>query len=253
MARCGAASTSTKADKKSGGSLYNFSHSAPSCYESHPPLKLPGTELVIYGGSCLHPKVKDADVYIGFDVGMRRTDRQYPWVAGDEVKFEITDMSIPKDPAGFDKLIDWTKAQMEAGRKVHCGCIGGHGRTGMFLAALCSKFGEKDAISYVRAELLQEGGRELDPGQVPRRPVRDHAGPGRQGLVEAVDLDEVPQHGQRGRHVQVDDQGRRQGQAKDQRRADLQFRDRTRDDLVRTSQLLLKLTALFPCYTVGFG
>jgi len=121
-----------------------------------PPLKLPGADLVIYGGSCLHPKVKDADVYIGFDGGMRRTERQYPWVPGDEVKFEITDMSIPKDPAGFDKLIAWTKTQLEAGQKVHCGCIGGHGRTGMFLAALCSKFGEKEAISYVRANYCKK-------------------------------------------------------------------------------------------------
>jgi hypothetical protein len=143
------AATTTSKGAKSGGSLYSFS-SVPSCHESHPPLKLPGTELVIYGGSCLHPKVKDADVYIGFDGGMRRSERQYPWVEGDEVKYEITDMSTPKTPAMFDKLVDWTKQQLEAGRKVHCGCIGGHGRTGMFLAALVSKFGEKDAIAYVR-------------------------------------------------------------------------------------------------------
>ena len=65
-------------------------------------------------------------------------------------------MSIPKDPAGFDKLVAWTKSQIEAGRKVHCGCIGGHGRTGMFLAALVSKFGEKDAISYVRTNYCKK-------------------------------------------------------------------------------------------------
>ena len=35
--------------------------------------------------------------------------------------------------------------------RLHCGCIGGHGRTGTFLAALVTEMsGEKDSISYVR-------------------------------------------------------------------------------------------------------
>ena len=120
------------------------------CYESHPALKLPGTELVIYGGSCCDPIVKDADVYIGFDVGMRFTERHWPWKKGNEVLFKITDMCAPSKPDEFKKLVDWTLKQLEAGRKVHCGCIGGHGRTGTFLAALVSVMGEKDAIAYVR-------------------------------------------------------------------------------------------------------
>jgi hypothetical protein len=146
--------TPATSSKTTGGSLYNIS--APSCHESHPPMKLPGDDFVVYGGSCLHPKVKDADVYIGFDAGMRRTERQYPWVKDDEVKFEIADMSTPKDAAAFGRLVDWTAEQIRAGRKVHCGCIGGHGRTGMFLAALVAKFGEKDAIAYVRENYCQK-------------------------------------------------------------------------------------------------
>ena len=129
---------------------YRFDSLAPRCYESHPPLKLPGADLVIYGGSCLNPVIKDADVYIGFDGGMTLTKRVWPWTLGDEVRFKVPDMGVPEHVSDFRKLVDWTKAQLEAGRKVHCGCIGGHGRTGMFLAALVSKFGEKDAISYVR-------------------------------------------------------------------------------------------------------
>ena len=54
---------------------YDAETKAVSCYHSHPPLKLPGTELVIYGGSCISPVVKDADVYIGFDAGMTFTER----------------------------------------------------------------------------------------------------------------------------------------------------------------------------------
>lgn len=120
------------------------------CYETHPPLPIPGTALVIYGGSCSRPVVEDADVYIGFDSSMQLTSRSWPWTPQHEVYFPITDMSVPKHVGDFKKLLDWTRVQLEAGRKVHCGCIGGHGRTGMFLSALVSLYGEADAITYVR-------------------------------------------------------------------------------------------------------
>jgi len=152
-----------KAGKTTGSSLVSFDDgkkgkkksdhghgSGERCYHKHPALKLPGTELVIYGGSCSSPAVHDADVYIGFDHGMKLTARSWPWRKGDEVLFEITDMSAPKHPADFRALVTWTKIQLEAGRKVHAGCIGGHGRTGTFFAAIVSEFGEKDAIAYVR-------------------------------------------------------------------------------------------------------
>lgn len=125
-------------------------HKTGRCYMSHPPLKLPGTDLVVYGGSCISPSVTDADVYIGFDGGMKLTKRQWPWSDGDEVFFKITDMQAPDNPDDFRKLVEWARAQIEAGRKVHAGCIGGHGRTGTFLAALVSTYGEADAITYVR-------------------------------------------------------------------------------------------------------
>lgn len=127
------------------------SYNSPRCYESHPPLKIPGTDFKIYGGSCLSPSVKDADVYIGFDNGMKFSFRHWPWRKGDEILFPIQDMGIPDSLDDFNQLIGWTKTQLEAGRKVHCGCIGGHGRTGTFFAALVASYGEKDAISYVRS------------------------------------------------------------------------------------------------------
>lgn len=131
------------------GSSKSWSNSH-RCFTKHPPLKLPGTELVIYGGSCSDPVVLDADVYIGFDGSMRWTERHYPWKKGDEVYFRIQDMGVPQKPDEFKKLVKWTRQQLEDGRKVHCGCIGGHGRTGTFLAALVSDFGEQDAVTYVR-------------------------------------------------------------------------------------------------------
>lgn len=119
------------------------------CTDSHPPLPL--GEFKIWGGSCTHPTVTDADVYIGFDFGMEHTRRGYPWNPGEEVYFRIRDMSVPSDVAEFAKLVAWTWEQLQAGKKVHAGCVGGHGRTGTFLAALVKHaIGEDDAISYVR-------------------------------------------------------------------------------------------------------
>lgn len=134
--------------KGSGYSSYGSGYKR--CYESHPPLPLPGTDLVIYGGSCSNPVVNDADVYIGFDGSMRFTQRHWPWKKGSEIYFKIADMQAPDSVDEFRKLLAWTKKQLEAGLKVHCGCIGGHGRTGTFLSALVSEYGEQDAISHVR-------------------------------------------------------------------------------------------------------
>jgi hypothetical protein len=60
-------------------------------------------------------------------------------------------MAAPEDLETYRKLINWTLAQLEGGAKVHAGCIGGHGRTGMFFVALVTvATGRKDAITYVR-------------------------------------------------------------------------------------------------------
>jgi hypothetical protein len=132
----------------------NFGHSshkpAERCYHKHPALKMPDSDLEIYGGSCLSPAVTDADIYIGFDAGMRMTDRSYPWTDGQEFLYRITDMAAPSNATDFKALVQWVSNQMHAGKKVHCGCIGGHGRTGTFFAALLASFGEPDAITYVR-------------------------------------------------------------------------------------------------------
>jgi hypothetical protein len=121
-----------------------------SCFEKHPKLVLGDSGFAVWGGSCVRPKVPDADVYIGFDIGMRFTSRQWPWTPGHEVLFEIRDMGVP-NPHEFWALIEWTVTQLKAGKKVHAGCIGGHGRTGLFLSALVlAVLKDKDAISHVR-------------------------------------------------------------------------------------------------------
>jgi hypothetical protein len=127
------------------------------CYESHPPLVLGDTGLVIHGGSCGHPMITDADVYIGFDASMTFSRRHWPWLPGHEVLFRITDMQAPDDPQAFRQLVDWTAHRLLDGAKVHCGCVGGHGRTGTFLAALLKVMaGETDATAHVREHYCQK-------------------------------------------------------------------------------------------------
>ena len=121
-----------------------------SCYMNHPPLRV--GEFLIYGGSCGHPKITDADVYIGFDYSMKATSASFPWNrTKEEIYFPIPDGSAPKNTKDFKDLVDWSIEQLKAGKKVHAGCIGGHGRTGTYLAAIVAQMtGELDAVTYVR-------------------------------------------------------------------------------------------------------
>lgn len=126
------------------------------CYHTHPALPLKDG-LVIYGGSCSHPAVSDADVYVGFDYSQGHNNRAYPWTEGVWFNFPITDMKAPADYEAFSQLIDWLILQLSANKKVHLGCIGGHGRTGTVMAALVARFlGEADAIAYVRKHYCQK-------------------------------------------------------------------------------------------------
>ncbi len=128
----------------------------PRCFTSHPALEIEGFK--VYGGSCSAPVVKDADIYIGLDHSMKNSKESFPWNnTVIEIFYPITDMSAPKDAKEFLKMIKWTAEQIRAGKKVHIGCIGGHGRTGTVLAALVAYMtGEKDAITYVRKHYCEK-------------------------------------------------------------------------------------------------
>lgn len=129
------------------------------CYESHPPLEL-GNGLKIYGGSCHTPKVADADIYVALDGGYRNTERHWPWHKRhcQEIRFPITDMSTPEKPEAYLQLIAWLVEQIKAGKKVHVGCIGGHGRTGMILVGVYRAINpdDNDAIQAVRAKYCKK-------------------------------------------------------------------------------------------------
>lgn len=122
----------------------------PRCLESHPPLKI-GDHL-IYGGSCSTPMVVNADVYVGFDGSHRHVNgANFPWNPGVSFLYHISDMHAPEDPESFKKMIEWLSVQLIANKLIHMGCIGGHGRTGLVLAALYKHVtGDADAITYVR-------------------------------------------------------------------------------------------------------
>lgn len=133
------------------------SYSYEPCYKTHPPLLMPGTSKAIYGGNCGSPVVKDADVYVALDRhSFRPSARSWPWKKGTEFLFDIPDMGVPQYPEEFVKLANWLKVQIDADKKVHIGCIGGHGRTGMVLAAVVSLYGEADAITYVRTHYCKK-------------------------------------------------------------------------------------------------
>jgi len=135
-----------KAGKKSNSKSKKSSY--VSCWTTHPVYKIGDLEII--GGSCTS-EYPDVDVFIALDGSGKKGARSYPWNKGVDIYFKIVDMSVPKDLTEFKKLLSYTAKQMKAGKKVFVGCIGGHGRTGLFLAALTKVMtGDKDAITTVR-------------------------------------------------------------------------------------------------------
>lgn len=121
------------------------------CYESHPAIKIGNGTL--YGGSCQYPKVTNADFYVALQRGDSCGLSSDPWEPEKviEIHYSITDMCAPTDVPRFKKMITFLCNQLQAGRSVHVGCIGGHGRTGTVLSAIVAQMlEEKDAIAWVR-------------------------------------------------------------------------------------------------------
>ena len=123
------------------------------CYHSHPklPIVTQHGSYEIAGGSCILPAAMTYQVFIGLDRGQLRTARSFPWVPGEEFCYPIENNKPPKDAESFHDLIRFIWSQVSWRSSVHVGCIGGHGRTGLVLAALVAWVMEReDAIHYVR-------------------------------------------------------------------------------------------------------
>ena len=122
----------------------------PACHMSHPPLAVNGGTLL--GGNCsTHSHHKDVDLYVALDGSMKHPyfDPEKP--APRCVYYPITNMRVPNNPDKFRALVTFILDELSQGHTVHVGCIGGHGRTGLVLAAVIAEAGiTTDAITYVR-------------------------------------------------------------------------------------------------------
>jgi hypothetical protein len=149
----------------------NFYAKTPvkKCTDSHPPLPLTidGKEVVIYGSSCIKPIVKDADLYISLDYNAPVYYWEQPWYVNDgnkqHIRYFIDDMSLPDDKEDFKDLVNFTIHALANDKKVHAGCIAGHGRTGTLLAAITQEtMGDRlaaegiSAIDYVRSNYCKK-------------------------------------------------------------------------------------------------
>lgn len=122
----------------------------PKCYESHKPYAVTADHF-IHGGSCFRP-VKDCDVYVALDGAASITEQSFPWTPGHEIHFTIRDRHAPTSPKATKELVRWLAKQLYDGKTIHVGCIGGHGRTGLILAALRAHMAnDENAIEHVRA------------------------------------------------------------------------------------------------------
>lgn len=113
------------------------------CTAYHPPLplKVDGLATEIYGSSCINPNIDDADIYVSFDTMAKHFDWEQPWEESNRVhiRYMIRDGSVPDNQKQFDACLDYVIEALADGKKIHAGCIGGHGRTGLFLAAVAQK------------------------------------------------------------------------------------------------------------------
>jgi hypothetical protein len=64
--------------------------------------------------------------------------------------FPIPDFSVPDDTAKTQSALRCALLQLIAGNPIYVGCLGGKGRTGLFMALLAKALGADDPISYVR-------------------------------------------------------------------------------------------------------
>jgi hypothetical protein len=148
--------------KYRGGKISNWgAGSYNACHSTHPLLTfMAGTKQIsIAGGSASSGKGKTFDIEVALQYSSTEDARLYPWVkgAGILVPYTITDGCAPDDAETFKALIVWLVKQLRAGKTLHVGCIGGHGRTGVVLSALYAYMTkDADAITYVRANYCKK-------------------------------------------------------------------------------------------------
>lgn len=67
-----------------------------------------------------------------------------------DVHLPIRDFSVPENPAAVAGALTAALSAAIAGKKVYIGCMGGWGRTGLFMALLAKAAGIENPVEYVR-------------------------------------------------------------------------------------------------------
>jgi protein-tyrosine phosphatase len=99
--------------------------------------------LVVFGGPFDNWKKQSTD-----DFGVCVRAERVPKNA--DVRLAIHDFQVPKDEKEVEEALRQTLAAMLDGKRVWVGCMGGWGRTGLFLSLLAKAVGIKDPVAYVR-------------------------------------------------------------------------------------------------------
>ncbi len=66
------------------------------------------------------------------------------------ITFPIQDFGVPQDHVAFKKALWSTLRAVLSGRQVFVGCMGGKGRTGLFMACLAKAAGMEHPVQHVR-------------------------------------------------------------------------------------------------------
>ena len=94
------------------------------------------------------------DAFAGFDAANDRAFgvcvRAERVPAGVDVHLPIHDFEVPYDKDQVEKALRSTLQAALDGKQVYVGCMGGWGRTGLFLALLAKVCGETVPVGYVR-------------------------------------------------------------------------------------------------------
>ncbi|WP_113152747.1 hypothetical protein [Nitratireductor sp. OM-1] len=67
-----------------------------------------------------------------------------------DVNLAISDFSVPRDAIRTGKAIRDTMQAALDGKRVYIGCMGGWGRTGLFMALIAKAAGIKNPVEFVR-------------------------------------------------------------------------------------------------------
>lgn len=122
-----------------------------SCHESHPDLHIGSGTLK--GGNCRdHTRHTGVALYVALDGSMKHPLFEATQELPRCVYYPIQNMGVPNNVDKFHQLVITILAFLEKGKTVHVGCIGGHGRTGLVIAAVVAMLPDvtDDPIKWVR-------------------------------------------------------------------------------------------------------